>query len=88
MLLGIVGCNMAWGLIDCAMDLMSSMFDRGRKARRFESVQKTASEEEALSMVGRELDPGLEPFTSLEERTRLYSAVLKRLEKVGVTTRS
>jgi VIT1/CCC1 family predicted Fe2+/Mn2+ transporter len=33
-------------------------------------------------MVGRELDPRLEPFTSLEERTHLYLAVLKRLEKV------
>jgi hypothetical protein len=82
MLLGIVGCNVAWGLIDGAMYLMSSMFDRSRKARLFESVQKASSEEDALSMVGRELDPSLEPFTSLEERMRLYPAVLKRLEKV------
>jgi VIT1/CCC1 family predicted Fe2+/Mn2+ transporter len=32
-------------------------------------------------MVGRELDPRLEPFTSLEERTHLYPAVLNRLVK-------
>jgi len=33
-------------------------------------------------MVRLELDPRLEPFTSLEERTHLYPAVLNRLVKV------
>ena len=82
MLLGILGCNVAWGLIDGAMYVMSSMLERSRKARLLQSVQKAASEEDALAMVGRELDPRLEPFTSLEERTRLYPAVLNRLIKV------
>ena len=82
MLLGILGCNVAWGLIDGAMYVMSSMLDRSRKARLLQSVQKAASEEDALAMVGRELDPRLEPFTSLEERTHLYPAVLNRLVKV------
>jgi VIT1/CCC1 family predicted Fe2+/Mn2+ transporter len=82
MLLGILGCNVAWGLIDGAMYIMSSMLDRSRKARLLQSVQKAASEEAALAMVRRELDPRLEPFTSLEERTRLYPAVLNRLVKV------
>jgi len=82
MLLGILGCNVAWGLIDGAMYVMSSIFDRSRKARLLQSVQKAASEEDALAMVGRELNPRLEPFTSLEERTRLYPAVLDRLVKV------
>ena len=82
MLLGILGCNVAWGLIDGAMYVMSSILDRSRKARLLQSVQKAASEEDALAMVGRELNPRLEPFTSLEERTRLYPAVLDRLVKV------
>lgn len=82
MLLGILGCNVAWGLIDAAMYVMSSMLDRSRKARLLQSVQKAASEEEALAMVRRELDPRLEPFTSIEERTHLYPAVLDRLMKV------
>jgi len=82
MLLGILGCNVAWGLIDGAMYVMSSMLERSRKARLLQSVQKAASEEDALAMIGQELDPRLEPFTSLEERTRLYPAVLDRLVKV------
>lgn len=82
MLLGILGCNVAWGLIDGAMFVMSSMLERSRKARLLQSVRKAASEEDALAMVGRELDPRLESLTSLEERTQLYPAVLDRLRKV------
>ena len=51
-------------------------------ARLLQSVQKAANEEDALAMVGRELDPRLEPFTSLEERAHLYPAVFNRLVKV------
>jgi hypothetical protein len=82
MLLGIVGCNVAWGLIDGGIYVISSMFDRSRKARLLQSIQKATSEEDALAMVGRELDPRLEPFTSFEERKRLYPAILKRLVNV------
>jgi len=82
MLWGILGCNVVWGIIDGAMYVMNSMFDRSRKARLLQSIQKAASEEDALALVGRELDPRLEPLTSLEERTHLYSAILKRLVKV------
>jgi len=82
MLWAILGCNVAWGIIDGAMYVMNSVFDRSRKARLLQSIQKAASEEDALALVERELDPGLEPLTSLEERTHLYRAVLKRLLKV------
>jgi VIT1/CCC1 family predicted Fe2+/Mn2+ transporter len=82
MLLGILGCNVAWGLIDGAIYVIGSMFDRSRKARLLQSIQKAVSEEDALAMVGRELDPRLEPFMSPEDRTRLYPAVLKRLANV------
>ena len=82
MLWGILGCNVAWGIIDGAMYVMNSVFERSRKARVLQSIQKAASEEDALALVERELDPGLEPLASLEERRHLYRAVLKRLLKV------
>jgi len=82
MLWGILGCNVAWGIIDGAMYVMNSIFERSRKARLLQSIQKAASEEDALALIGRELDPGLESITSLEERTHLYRAVLNRLVKV------
>lgn len=82
MLLGVLGCNVAWGLVDGVMYMMTGMLDRSRKARLIQSIQNAADEEDALAMVGRELDSGLEPITSPEERKRLYQAVLERLQHV------
>jgi hypothetical protein len=83
LLLGIVGCNVAWGLVDGAMYIISSMFDRSRKARLLESIQKSATDEEALLIVGQDLDPSLEPFTTSTDRRHLYQAVLTRLKNVA-----
>lgn len=83
MLLGILGCNVTWGLVDSAMYIISSMFDRSRKARLLQSIQESASDEEALAIVGQELDPSLEPFATQAERRHLYESVLMRLKNVA-----
>ncbi len=41
-LLGILGCNIAWGIVDGAMYVINSLLERSRNARLLESVQKTA----------------------------------------------
>jgi VIT1/CCC1 family predicted Fe2+/Mn2+ transporter len=83
MLLGVVGCNVAWGLVDAAMYIIGSMFDRSRKARLLESIQKSATDDDALLIVGQELDPSLEPFTTQTDRRHLYQAVLTRLRNIA-----
>ena len=82
MLWGTLTCNIAWGLIDGGMYLMTCMLDRNRKARLLERVQKATTEDDALVMIGAELDKGLEPLTSPEERKHVYHAVLERLRSV------
>ncbi len=84
MLLAIVGCNLAWGLIDGGMYLISCLFDRSRKARLLEAVQKAENDEAALAMVAQSLDDRLEPLASVDERNRLYGAILARLRNVDV----
>lgn len=83
MLLGILGCNVAWGLIDGGMYVLTCVFDRSRKARLLQSIQKAASEADALAMVGRALDDRLEPLTSSAERNQLYRQILERLKNVA-----
>ena len=83
LLLGVLGCNIAWGIVDGAMYVMDSLLERSRKASLLLSIQKAAGEEEALAMVGRSLDARLEPFTSQAERRHLYQAVLERLKNVA-----
>jgi len=82
MLLSILGCNIAWGLIDGGIYLLTCVFDRSRKARLLQSIQKTANEADALAMVGRALDDRLEPLTSPAERNHLYQQILERLKNV------
>ena len=82
MLLGILGCNVTWGLIDGGMYVMACVFDRSRKARLLQSIQKASNEADALAMVGRALDDRLEPLTSPAERNHLYQQILERLKNV------
>ncbi len=39
LLLGILGCNIVWGIVDGAMYVISSLLERSRKARLLESIQ-------------------------------------------------
>ena len=43
MLLGAIGCNLAWGIIDAAFYLISCLVERGRNATILRSVQQASS---------------------------------------------
>jgi hypothetical protein len=79
MLVGIVGCNIAWGIIDAGMYILSRLFERSLKLRLFDQLRDSADEAAALGIVGRELDPRLQFFTTAPERSQLYLALLRRL---------
>jgi len=83
MLLAIIGCNIAWGLIDGAMYIINSLCERSGKARLLDSLQKTGSERDAVTLVGHVLDDRLEPYTSAEERKQLYAEIVHRLRNVS-----
>ena len=83
MLLTVIGCNVAWGLIDGAMYMISSLCERSSKARLLDSLQQAGSEQDALAMVGGALDDRLEPFTSADDRSRLYADVLQHLRNAS-----
>lgn len=78
-LVGLVGCNLAWGLIDGAMYVLGNVLDRSRKLRLLEAIRSAPGEEQALALIGRELDDRLEPVTSPAERRRTYEALVPRL---------
>lgn len=82
MLIGVLGCSLAWGLIDGGMYVIGCLYDRSRKARLLEAIQTAANDEQALVVIGKALDDRLEPLTSPEERKHLYRQVLNRLMHV------
>ena len=89
MLLGIVGCNVAWGIIDAAMLILGRVFDRGRAVRLGNAIRQTDSDDGAIAAVAAEFDETLAAITSPAVRATLYRDVLTRVrerepERTGV----
>jgi VIT1/CCC1 family predicted Fe2+/Mn2+ transporter len=80
MLLGILGCNLAWGIIDGVLYVLGSVFERGRLRRVGASLRRAGSEAEAGRLVAAELDPLLEPVTDPAQRAELYRSIASRLQ--------
>jgi hypothetical protein len=57
MLIGALGCNLAWGLIDAIMYLMGSLSERAASLRVVVAVRGAATDEEAGSVIARALPP-------------------------------
>lgn len=83
MLFAIIGCNIAWGLIDGAMHILSNLCDRSGKARLLDSIQKADSEQESLAVISETLDARLVPLTTADARSRLYIDILNSLRDVA-----
>jgi VIT family len=80
----ILGCNLAWGLIDGCMYVVTQMFDRSSKARIAQALRSSHSEDEQVATVGSELDDALTPLTSADERRALYLTIASRLRGVDM----
>lgn len=57
MLIGALGCNLAWGLIDAIMYLMGCLSERAAGLRILAAVQRATTTEEAERAIGRALPP-------------------------------
>ena len=57
MLIGALGCNIAWGMIDAIFYLMSSVSDKGQNIRSLRALRKAASKEEAHQVITDAIPP-------------------------------
>src|SRR5580692_7736741 len=76
MLAAMVGCNVAWGVIQGWLFVLEATFERGRVARVVSELRAARDEEQALAVIRDELDPDLGRLAAAEERARLYRHVL------------
>ncbi|MGA8044449.1 MAG: hypothetical protein WCA37_16765 [Terracidiphilus sp.] len=82
LLLGALGCNTAWGIIDGALFAWGNLTDRRLQLRSLTNLRNAPSENEVFSAIGDRLNPLLEPGTDTEERTRLCKAILPVVMRV------
>ena len=84
-LIAVIGCNLAWGIVDGVMYILGSLYERGQRLRIADALQKAPDEQAALAVVAKELDEVLEPLMTQEQRTQVYHWVIARVK--GVTLR-
>ena len=80
MLIGILGCNLAWGIIDGVLYVLGCAFERGRVQRIGYEVRKARNPDQARRLVAGELDELLTPLTDPQQRDALYSAIVQRVK--------
>ena len=80
LILGAIGCNVAWGVIDAAFYVMGELFTRSRRARLLKALKKAGSEAAGLTAIRDELDPQIESITREEDREALYRGIYRLLD--------
>ena len=72
MLIGALGCNLAWGIIDGILYLMGCLAERGRGLLALRAARETTDPEEAHRLVANALPPAI---ASITERAELETIV-------------
>jgi hypothetical protein len=75
LLIAVVGCNIAWGIIDGALFLVGQLFDRGRLQRLGRSIRRARNQPAAVAVVAAELHPLLGTVLNPREASGLYSRI-------------
>lgn len=57
MLIGAIGCNIAWGIIDGIFYLMDCLSDQAHRIRMFSALQKAAAPEDARRIIAKSVPP-------------------------------
>ncbi len=74
MLVGALGCNLAWGIIDGLFYLMGCLSEEGRRIRSWRALRQASSPEEAKGIIADALPPevaaalGPKEYDSLREK--------------------
>lgn len=79
-MIAILGCNLAWGLIDGVLYVLGCAFERGRQHRLGYEVQAALTPLRARQLVAAELDELLGPLVTAPQRDALYAAIVQRVK--------
>jgi len=84
---GTVTCNLAWGLIDGALYVLSDLFELGRRGVRIDEVKAASSRAEAMERIREQFDERLAQVAAPEERGRLYAEIHRLVLQMEVPQR-
>jgi hypothetical protein len=71
MLIGALGCNLAWGIIDGIMYLMGCLTERAQRIRTVLAVRKAGRAEDAYRIISGAVPPAVAPVLQVAELERI-----------------
>ena len=80
---GILGCNIAWAVVDGVMYSLTELFERGRRSRLAKRVKAAPDDAEAMRLIAEEVDPAMEAMSSPEARQVFYRDILSNVRGQG-----
>ena len=86
LLFAVVGCNLAWGLVDAVMFLMSAITERGRDLLTVHSVRDAARPADAHRTIAAAIGPLLSAILTADDLERIRQA-LTRMEDLPARPR-
>ncbi len=78
---GMLGCNIAWGLIDGALYLLGSVFNRNRRQLFVRRLKAAQDDVQAMRLVREEFGLEDEPIAAEEDRAALQRLVLQVMKR-------
>jgi hypothetical protein len=76
LLIGVIGCNIAWGLVDAVMFLMASLTERGHALATIRAVRAAGSPEEAHYILAGDVRPLIASIMTAQDFERLRRGLL------------
>lgn len=80
----LIGCNVAWGIIDAVFYLLGTRFNRNRRVQLVHRLRATASEAEAVDIIREEFGLEGEPSMREKDRAAFHGSVLQMLRHAGI----
>ena len=83
MLIGALGCNLAWGIIDGVLYLMGSLAEKGRGLLAFRALRKTADPNDAQRLIADALPPAVASVMQPDELEAVRQRLMQLPEPPG-----
>jgi VIT1/CCC1 family predicted Fe2+/Mn2+ transporter len=77
LLIGVIGCNFAWGLVDAVMYLMSSLTERGHSLLSVRAVRSATSPDAAYRVIHDAMPRILAPMLKTEDLERMRAGLVQ-----------
>jgi len=82
--IALIGCNVAWGIIDGVLYLLGSLFSRGQRNHFIRTLRKVSSQSEAISAIREEFGLDDDHLAQEKDLAAFYMATLDVLRHARI----